>query len=210
MLKLRLQRVGRTHEPSFRLVLTDSKNSTKSGRFKEILGSYDPRKKIDSLDGERIKYWLSQGVKASDTVHNLLVKHKIINAKKIDVSAVSKKTSAPADATGGEEGKVEESKDAEASETTKEESVSSPSDDGVAKESEGTDTPKTTEDEPITPPSDEGTEQAVEEPTTDNSQPTTEQEPPSQEQEKEASAEAPAKAEEAEIPAENQTVEEKS
>ena len=91
MLKIRLQRVGRTHEPSFRLVLTDSQNSTKSGRFKEILGSYDPRKSNDSLDTERIKYWLSNGATPTDTVHNLLIKHRIVNAKKINVSAKSKK-----------------------------------------------------------------------------------------------------------------------
>lgn len=89
MLKIRLQRIGRRHEPSFRLVLTESKNSTKSGRFKEILGSYDPRlpaqagKSADSLNTERIKYWLSQGASPTLTVHNLLVKHRIINAKKI-------------------------------------------------------------------------------------------------------------------------------
>ena len=94
MLKIRLQRVGRTHEPSFRLVLTDSKNSSKSGRFKEILGFYDPRQSKDSLNAERIKYWLSQGAGATQTVHNLLVKHRILTAKKIDVSAVSKKAPA--------------------------------------------------------------------------------------------------------------------
>ena len=94
MLKIRLQRVGRKHEPSFRLVLTDSKNSTRSGRFKEILGVYDPRKstgKTDSLNTERIKYWLSQGANPTDTIHNLLVKRGVIRAKKIDVSAMSKK-----------------------------------------------------------------------------------------------------------------------
>ena len=89
---MRLQRVGRVHEPSFRLVLTDSKNSTKSGRFLEILGSYDPRKSTDTLDAERIKYWLSKGASPTGTVHNLLVKHKIVIAKKINVSAKSKKT----------------------------------------------------------------------------------------------------------------------
>ena len=91
MLKIRMQRIGRTHEPSFRLVLTDSKNSTKSGRFKEILGSYDPSQSRDSLDSERIRYWLSQGASPTDTVHNFLVKHRVINAKKINVSAKSKK-----------------------------------------------------------------------------------------------------------------------
>ena len=101
MLKIRLQRVGRRHEPNFRLVLTDSKNSTKSGRFKENLGSYDPRKSNDSLNAERIKYWLSQGALPTDTVHNLLVKHKVINAKKINVSAKSKKAPYSAEATAG-------------------------------------------------------------------------------------------------------------
>jgi len=101
MLKIRLQRIGRTHEPSFRLVLTESKNSTKSGRFKEILGSYDPRKSNDSLNIERIKYWLSQGASPTPTIHNLLVKHRIINAKKINVSAKSKKVPSSAEAIEG-------------------------------------------------------------------------------------------------------------
>jgi small subunit ribosomal protein S16 len=85
MLKIRLQRVGRKHEPAFRLVLTDSKNSTKSGRFKEILGSYDARKSTDLLKTDRISHWLSQGALATGTVHNLLVKHKVIDAKKVNV-----------------------------------------------------------------------------------------------------------------------------
>ena len=91
MLKIRLERVGRVHEPSFRLVLTDSKNSSKTGRFKEILGSYDPRKSTDALNKERIQDWLSKGATPTPTVHNLLVKHRVITGKKINVSAKSKK-----------------------------------------------------------------------------------------------------------------------
>ena len=85
MLKMRLQRVGRKHEPAFRLVLTDSKNSTKSGKYNEILGSYDARKKTDLLKTDRIQYWLGKGIAVTGTVHNLLVSHKILNAKKINV-----------------------------------------------------------------------------------------------------------------------------
>src|SRR4051812_5263431 len=85
MLKLRLQRVGRKHETSFRLVLTESENSTKSGRLKEILGSYDPRKTTDSIKADRVKYWLSVGAKPTGTVHNLLITHKITEGKKINV-----------------------------------------------------------------------------------------------------------------------------
>lgn len=108
MLKIRLQRIGRTREPSFRLVLTNSKNSTKSGRFKEILGSYDPRQSKDALNVERIKYWLSQGANPTDTIHNLLVKHRIISAKKIDVSAKSKKVPAVKETVPAENAIMEE------------------------------------------------------------------------------------------------------
>jgi len=94
MLKIRLQRVGKRHEPKFRLVLTDSQNSTKSGRFNEILGSYDPRRNEDALKVERIKYWISQGALPTATVNNLLIKHGVIAGKKINVSAKSKKKTA--------------------------------------------------------------------------------------------------------------------
>ncbi len=85
MLKMRLQRVGRRHAPSFRLVLTDSKNSTKSGRFKEILGSFDFRKTTEAFNVGRVKDLLAKGIPATDTVHNLLVTHKVIDAKKKNV-----------------------------------------------------------------------------------------------------------------------------
>lgn len=84
---IRLQRVGRKHEPTFRLVLTDSKNSTKSGKYVEVLGSYDARRenKLEQFDLEAIKSWISKGAKLSGTVHNFLVKNKVITGKKINV-----------------------------------------------------------------------------------------------------------------------------
>ncbi len=85
MLKIRLQRVGRKHEPSFRLVLTDSKNSTKSGKTLEILGNYDARKGEESnVKSDRVSYWMSKGAQVSATVHNLLVEKKIISGKKVN------------------------------------------------------------------------------------------------------------------------------
>ncbi len=93
MLKIRLQRFGRKHEPTFRVVLTDSKNSTRSGRFKEILGSYDPRKTTEKFNTERIKHWLSMGASPTGTVHNLLIKENIIEGKKVNV--LPKKTYTP-------------------------------------------------------------------------------------------------------------------
>lgn len=87
MLIIRLQRVGRVHEPSFRIVLTDSKNGPKSGKSVEVLGSYDARagKGNNHIDGEKVKYWISKGAKLSDTVHNFLVDQKVITGKKINV-----------------------------------------------------------------------------------------------------------------------------
>jgi small subunit ribosomal protein S16 len=86
MLKIRLQRVGRKHIPTFRVVLTDSKNSTKSGRFLEILGSHDPRNDKDTkINGTRIKELVSKGAQVSDTLHNLLISQKVIDGKKINV-----------------------------------------------------------------------------------------------------------------------------
>jgi len=87
MLKIRLQRVGRKHEPVFRLVVTDSKNGPKSGRFLEVVGSHDARRdfEVKNINVERVKHWMAQGAKVSDTVHNFFVQYKIIEGKKLNV-----------------------------------------------------------------------------------------------------------------------------
>ena len=85
MLKIRLQRTGRNNEKTFRLVLTDSKNGTRSGRFLEILGNHDFRNSTTSINGERVKHLLSKGAKATGSVHNLLLSQKIIDGRKINV-----------------------------------------------------------------------------------------------------------------------------
>ena len=96
MLKIRLQRIGRKNDPSFRAVLTDSKNSTKSGKFLEILGTYNPKVGDKNLNKnfqtDRIKYWILQGAKCSDTMHNFLVQDKVIEGKKINVLPKKKPT----------------------------------------------------------------------------------------------------------------------
>ena len=74
------------------IVLTDSKNSTKSGRFLEILGTYNPKAGEHKLETEKIKYWMSKGAKCSDTMHNFLVHDKVIEGKKINVLPKKKPT----------------------------------------------------------------------------------------------------------------------
>lgn len=85
MLKIRLQRVGKKHDPSFRVVLTDSRNSTRSGKFLEVLGSYNARRGEPQLQSDRIKELISKGAQASETLHNLLISNNIITGTKRNV-----------------------------------------------------------------------------------------------------------------------------
>lgn len=89
---IRLQRIGRIHEPTFRVVLTDSKNGPKSGKYLKNLGWYDTRikNKVDQIDTEAVKSWMTKGAKLSVTLHNFLVSNKVITGKKIN--ALPKKT----------------------------------------------------------------------------------------------------------------------
>lgn len=85
MLKIRLQRTGRRNQAQFRVVLTDSKNGPKSGRFKEILGSYEPKSGSVDLKTDKIKHWISVGAQPSGTVHNFLIDQKVIEGSKKNV-----------------------------------------------------------------------------------------------------------------------------
>lgn len=82
---MRLQRVGRKNEPSYRVVVVDKRASTKTNKNVDNLGFYNPKLGVIEINGEKVKHWLAQGVQASDTVHNMLVSKKIIDAKKINV-----------------------------------------------------------------------------------------------------------------------------
>jgi small subunit ribosomal protein S16 len=91
MLVIRFLRTGRKNQPFFRIVVTEKRNPPQGGRFKEILGSYNPLTKKRNLKKDRIKYWLSVGAQPSETVYNLLISEKIIKGKKIKVHKESKK-----------------------------------------------------------------------------------------------------------------------
>jgi small subunit ribosomal protein S16 len=85
MLTIRLTRVGKKNDPSFRVIVVESKRKPQPGNYLEMVGSYDPRVDRVDLKADRIKHWLSMGATTSETVHNLLVSNKIIDAKKINV-----------------------------------------------------------------------------------------------------------------------------
>ena len=96
MLTIRLSRVGRKNDPSFRVVVVESKRKVKAGNYLEMVGSYDPRVDRVELKADRIKHWISMGATVSDTVHNLLVSQKILSGKKINILPKYKAPEAPA------------------------------------------------------------------------------------------------------------------
>lgn len=107
MLVIRFFRIGKKNQPSFKIVVTEKTNSSRRGRFVEQVGTYNPTTKDKTLNVERVKYWLGVGAKPSETIHNLLVSEKVIEAKKIDLHKKSK--------TGAIAEKVEEKKPKEES-----------------------------------------------------------------------------------------------
>ncbi|MBI2626036.1 MAG: 30S ribosomal protein S16 [Candidatus Nealsonbacteria bacterium] len=90
MLVIRFIRVGKKNQPSFKMVITDKRRSSKSSRFVEEVGFYNPLTKKRVLKKERIQYWISKGVKPSPTIYNLLVKDGVLEGKKIAVHKKSK------------------------------------------------------------------------------------------------------------------------
>jgi small subunit ribosomal protein S16 len=71
--KIRLTRVGKTKQPSYRVVVTDSR-SPRDGRFIEVIGSYEPRSEPSKIvvDSEKALHWLRQGAQPTERVVKLL------------------------------------------------------------------------------------------------------------------------------------------
>ncbi len=67
------------------MVVGEHTNSAQSGKFVEVLGSYDPKAGTMQVKSDRVKYWISKGAQASGTVHNFLVDQKIVDGKKKNV-----------------------------------------------------------------------------------------------------------------------------
>ena len=78
MLKLRLKKIGRKRQPSYRLVIMENKNR-RDGRPIDQVGYYNPITKQSYFEVEKIIKWIEVGVKPTHTVANLLNKAEIIN-----------------------------------------------------------------------------------------------------------------------------------
>ena len=79
MLRIRLRRTGRSKAPYYRVVVADQR-APRDGDFVEIVGHYNPRstEKELVLKEERIRHWLDQGARPTETVHRLLHKQGLI------------------------------------------------------------------------------------------------------------------------------------
>jgi small subunit ribosomal protein S16 len=73
MVKIRLRRTGAKKQPSYRVVVADSR-SPRDGRFIEIIGHYNPRTEpvTVNIQEDRALHWLSEGAQMTETVQKLL------------------------------------------------------------------------------------------------------------------------------------------
>lgn len=94
MLIIRLQRTGKKNQADFRIVLAEKQAPVKK-KFVEVLGSYNPRRKIFAINQERLSYWLGTKVPCSETVHNLLVSQGLLQGAKIKAFTIPKKPVEP-------------------------------------------------------------------------------------------------------------------
>lgn len=71
--KLRLVRVGKTKQPSYRIVAADAR-SPRDGRFIEIVGQYNPRSEpsVVTIDSAKALKWLNDGAQPTERVQKLL------------------------------------------------------------------------------------------------------------------------------------------
>ncbi len=77
MVRIRLQRFGRKKDPFYRIVAADSR-SPRDGKFIEIIGYYEPKKKILKIDKERYLDWLSKGAQPTDIVSAIVKNFKVV------------------------------------------------------------------------------------------------------------------------------------
>jgi len=128
MLTIRLQRVGRTKNAQYRLVVSEKSKDPYADSL-EILGSYNPHDKEKGLvvKEDRIKFWLEKGAQTSDTVFNLLLKLGLVKGDKKKSVYITKKRQGKID-TKKEEKAAAEAKAVEEQKAKEVETVPVPAD----------------------------------------------------------------------------------
>ena len=81
--RIRLTRVGATKQPTYRVVVADSR-SARDSRAIDTIGHYNPRTEPIELnvDADKAKEWLAKGAQPSDTVVRLFKRAGILPAGK--------------------------------------------------------------------------------------------------------------------------------
>lgn len=84
MLKIRLTRMGKKHQPSYRIVVMPKENPV-AGRYIDLIGTYNPLKEQVQIDTEKAVEWLNKGAQPSERIARLLskagVKHNSVVVK---------------------------------------------------------------------------------------------------------------------------------
>jgi len=122
--KIRLKRTGAKKQPSYRIVVADSR-APRDGRFIEEIGFYNPQSNPKQLkvDEEAARSWLAKGAQPTDTVRSILKKVGVIedNSRKEFAPKVEKaegeaapQAAEEAEVVTPEEAEVEEAKTEEA------------------------------------------------------------------------------------------------
>jgi small subunit ribosomal protein S16 len=102
MVVIRLARVGKKHDPKYRITVADSRKYV-TGKFIEVLGTYIPspmgKEQKVTVNAEKAKAWITKGAQPSDTVRHVLKLAGIeTKPSKNKLSAGKKKTTKPAPA----------------------------------------------------------------------------------------------------------------
>lgn len=86
MVKIRLRRVGAKGQPSYRIVVTDSR-SPRDGRFIEIIGNYNPRTEPSTIviDKDKALAWMAKGAQPTDSVYSLMARTGLVEYRPLPV-----------------------------------------------------------------------------------------------------------------------------
>jgi small subunit ribosomal protein S16 len=81
LLKIRLARVGKKKQPTYRVVIADAR-APRDGKYVEIVGSYNPRTEPDTfvIDEDKVKDWLSKGAQPTMRMRKLLARQGLMAA----------------------------------------------------------------------------------------------------------------------------------
>ncbi len=128
MLAIRMQRNGRSHYPTYRIVVQESQRHPLSGRIVAMVGNYNPATKALTLDKEAVEKYLKNGAQPSSRVAFILKKNGVKMPKWYKEATVKKVVAKHADKLRKNQPKEEPVTEApaEATEATTSETTETP------------------------------------------------------------------------------------